>query len=99
LILNVKLDEIGIRLKTQILHDAIFVKRNVPRRYSQDIRRLLHGFSLCKKLEDFSPTWCKRFPVAPAVWIANEGFLHPPGNLWCDEGFASKRGLNSLKHL
>ena len=71
LILNVKLDEIGIRLKTHILHDAILVKRNGPQRYSQEIRTLVPGFSFCKKRGDFSTMWCKRFPVAPAVWTAN----------------------------
>ena len=46
-VLHRKLDQICVRLKAEILHDAVFMKGHRASRDVQNIRNLLHRFPFC----------------------------------------------------
>jgi hypothetical protein len=89
-VLNGKLEEIGVGLKAQFPHHAIFMKGYRPRRETQDAGSLLHGFPFGQELDDFSRTRCEGFGVTLAVWIANEKILHSLSNLPRDDASAGE---------
>jgi len=96
-VLHSKLDEIGVRLKAEILHDSVFMKRYGAWGYIQDPCGFFHRLPLSQELDDFSLTDSQRFRAACALRIANERLLHSPGYLRCDVALPTKCHLHGLQ--
>src|SRR5581483_128943 len=82
---NRKSDEVRRGMQSELLHDAVLVKRDGTRGDLKNARRLLHGPSFSKQLDHLALANGKT--VRLEVWIANELLLE------CDHHSRSDIGV------